>query len=303
MSAAFPEIEVLQGRATDVGGIPVLRHLPTRQLRTVGAWCFADEMGPVILTSTAGLGVGPHPHTGLQTVTWLLEGEVVHRDSLGSEELIRPGQVNLMTAGRGVVHAEESTGRQSHLHGIQLWIAQPESSRHGDADFAHHAELPGVEFRGAFGTVFAGRFAGVSAPTHHDTSLVGVDLQLTTEAVVLPLTAGDEHCLLLVEGAVEVDGQTVDAGRVVSLGSGRDEVTLRATETARVLLLGGEPVHEQLFMWWNFVGRSRDEIDAMYKAWRDGLDQFGEVDTELERIPAPRPPWEPMRVSTSGSAE
>ena len=303
MSESAPDVEVVQGRAAEVGGVPVLRHLPTRQLRTVGAWCFADEMGPIALTPDSGMDVGPHPHTGLQTVTWLFDGEVVHRDSLGSEELIRPGEVNLMTAGRGVVHAEESARRHGRLHGMQLWIAQPEQTRHGDADFAHHTELPIVESRAATMTVFAGDLGGVMAPTRHGTALVGADVRMSADTLSLALRPDHEYCLVLVDGPVVADGHPVQPGRVAWLGRGRDSLELSAPEGARMLLLGGEPLPEPVFMWWNFVARTRDEVALMYRAWRDGDARFGEVSTALARIPAPVPPWEPLRVSDPGATE
>ena len=159
-----PEVEVLPSRETTVGGVPVRRALPKRQRRTVGAWCFADHFGPVAAGGGAqDMQIGPHPHSGLHTVTWLVEGELVHRDSLGSEQPIRPGQLNLMTAGHGVAHAEESppalAGRQ---HGIQLWVAQPEATRHGPAAFEHHAELPRLDLGGAVATVLVGGLDGLA---------------------------------------------------------------------------------------------------------------------------------------------
>ena len=296
----LPAVTVVEPRVASVGGAPVRRHLPQRLLRTVGPWCFADELGPLEVTSAGGLDVGPHPHTGLQTATWLLEGELLHRDSLGSEQRIVPGQLNLMTAGRGIVHSEEAARRQGRLRAVQLWIAQPESARHGDPGFAHVADVPRVELPSASLTVLAWELLGERSASRHDTELVGVDAQLRAGTTEWPLTRGFEHALIVLDGAVEVEGQRVVAGSMAVLGVARDEVALRATAASRVMLLGGEPLGERLFMWWNFVGRSRDEVAAMHRAWRDGDDRFGPVDTALPRIPAPAPPWETLSASPPG---
>ena len=178
-------VEVLVGREAAVGETPVRRLLPRRTRRTVGAWCFVDHMGPLPPESPPG-GIGPHPHTGLHTVTWLVEGELLHRDSLGSEQTIRPGQLNLMTAGHGVSHAEEPTGRHQGLHGVQLWVAQPEATRHERPAFEHHEALPEVAFGAARATVLVGRLAGVASPARRDTDLIGVDLALPTGSAELP---------------------------------------------------------------------------------------------------------------------
>src|SRR3954469_19600454 len=167
-----PHLELLHSREAEVGAMRVRRALPRRAHRTVGAWCFADHFGPVVVTEEHGLDIGPHPHIGLQTVTWLLAGEARHRDGLGSDQVLRPGQLNLMTAGHGVAHAEEATGRyRGELHGIQLWVAQPEPTRHGPAGFEHHAALPEAAVDGARATVLVGEFAGQRSPARQDTAL------------------------------------------------------------------------------------------------------------------------------------
>src|SRR5690606_19665891 len=165
-----PTFEVTPSRAAMVDGQSVRRALPRKGRRTVGSWCFADHIGPSVVDGSPGLGIGPHPHIGLQTVTWLLSGEVLHRDSLGSEQLIRPGQLNLMSAGNGVAHSEESpAGAGGELHGIQLWVAQPERTRHGEPAFEHHASLPQVEQDSALVTVLVGEFGGVASQARRDT--------------------------------------------------------------------------------------------------------------------------------------
>ena len=290
-------VEVLDGREAQVGAFTVRRLLPTRPLRTVGAWCFADHMGPAEVTETSGLDVGPHPHTGLQTVTWLMAGEALHKDSLGSEQLIRPGQLNLMSAGRGIVHAEEATGSyRGSLHGVQLWVAQPDGERHGEPAFAHHAELPVVEHGTATATVLAGSFLGSTSPAAFVTDLLGLDAVLRPGATVLPLRPEFEHAVVALEGEVLVGGAIARPGQIASLGTGRSEVQVQARDDSRVLVLGGVPFPEQLFLWWNFVARSAEEVSGFYADWRDRGERFAPVDSALSRIPAPTPPWEPVRV-------
>jgi redox-sensitive bicupin YhaK (pirin superfamily) len=282
-----PVMDVIPSRQAQVGEHHVARALPTRGHRTVGAWCFADHMLP----STVPMRVGPHPHIGLQTVTWLVEGALLHTDSLGSEQLIRPGQLNLMTAGRGVVHAEEAPADGGRGHGIQLWVAQPEATRHGDAAFEHHAELPQAEVRGATATLLTGTFADVTSPARRDSDHVGVEIVTHGDEVMLPLEPGYEHGVVLLAGTVRIEDTVVTPGRLAYLGRQRNELTLDVLEPARLLLLGGVPFLEPLQMWWNFVARTREEIDDARAAWEAGDPRFGPVTTSLDRIPAPVPPW------------
>jgi redox-sensitive bicupin YhaK (pirin superfamily) len=286
---ASPAIELLPARRAEVGGIAVRRALPRRTRRTVGAWCFADRFGPA--SPPASLQVGPHPHIGLQTVTWLVAGEVVHRDSLGSEQRIRPGELNLMTAGHGVSHAEEQpTDEVGSLHGIQLWVAQPEATRLGEPAFEHHADLPHVEVGDGEATVLVGMMAGERSPARADTPLVGVDVDLPDGGrVVLPLHPGDEHGLVVLSGQVAVDGAAVEPGVLAYLGEGRDEVALTSDAPARAVVLGGEPFPEPIVMAWNFVARDRAEVDAAAADWNAGAARFGSVASDLARIPAPAP--------------
>ncbi len=291
--AAPPCLEVTESRTATVGDVTVRRALPRRGRRTVGAWCFADHMGPADVTESRGVDIGAHPHTGLQTVTWLLDGEVLHRDSLGSEQVVAPGQLNLMTAGHGVSHSEEATGRyRGRLEGVQLWVAQPAGSRSGEAAFEHHAALPAVALgRSGEATVLIGSFGGVDSPARHDTPLVGADLLLRAGVAVVPLRPEWEYALVVLRGAVGVAGTLVPPGRLAYLGTGRDELPLDAPEPARALLLGGEPFGEQVLMWWNFVARTREELDAAYASWAAGDERFGRVRSALPRIPAPPPYW------------
>jgi redox-sensitive bicupin YhaK (pirin superfamily) len=270
----------------------VRRVLPRRLRRTVGAWCFADHMGPHLVTEQHGVDIGPHPHIGLHTVTWLLDGEILHRDSLGSEQVIRPGQLNLMTAGHGVAHSEEATGSyRGRLHGMQLWVAQPESTRHDPPAFEHHAELPRVSVGSGDGTVIVGSFGDVTSPARADTPIVGVDGSLSPGASTWPLRADFEHAVVVTSGSVAVDGEIVVPGQLAYLGQGRDELTLLATDPSRVLLLGGTPFEEPVLMWWNYVARTRDEISAAAAQWNAADERFGVVASPLPRIDSPLPIW------------
>ena len=287
-----PSLEIEPGRQTMVGAMPVRRVLPRRPRRTVGAWCFADHMGPLDTVRAGSAGIGPHPHMGLQTVTWLLAGELLHLDSLGSEQLIRPGQLNLMTAGHGVAHAEEDPGRASELHGVQLWVAQPDSTRDGPPDFEHYDTLPEVELAGVTGSVIVGDFAGLVSPARRDTDHVGVDLTVRESGAVLPLRRDYEYALTVLEGSVQVEGRIVEPGVLAYLGIGREECQLDAGAASRVLLLGGVPFPETVLMWWNFVARTRDEVSEACRQWAAGDERFGTVGSALERIDVGPPPWE-----------
>jgi redox-sensitive bicupin YhaK (pirin superfamily) len=283
-------LEVTDGHAAEVGGVAVRRALPQRPRRTVGAWCFADHLGPA--PAGTRLAVGPHPHIGLQTVTWLVSGELLHRDSLGSEQPIRPGQLNLMTAGHGVSHSEEPVpGAADPLHGIQLWVAQPAATRDGEAAFEHHAELPAVEIGGCTATVLVGEVAGIRSPARADTDHLGADLVVPPGDHLLPLHPGAEHALVVLDGAVEVHGSDVVPGQLGYLGIGHDEVLLSSRRTTRVVLLGGTPFPEPVLMWWNYVARTRDEVTAAHRSWTDDDGRFGHVDSPLERIVVGPPPW------------
>ncbi|MBO3746050.1 pirin family protein [Streptosporangiaceae bacterium NEAU-GS5] len=268
-----PARDILTGHEVALGGprgMLVTRTLPNRARRMVGAWCFADHYGP----AGQAMRVAPHPHTGLQTVTWLVEGQVRHRDSLGSDQLVRPGQLNLMTAGRGIAHAEESpalgdagdTGDAADtvLHGVQLWVALPDATRHQAPAFDHHADLPVVEVPGARATVIMGALDGAVSPAAAHTPILGAEI-LVSGPATLPLEEGFEHAALVLSGAVEVDGTALRPGPLLYLGIGRS--SLRLGGEGRVLLLGGEPFEEEIVMWWNFVGRTHDEILTFRKEW------------------------------------
>ncbi len=258
----------------------------------MGPWCFVDHVGPVRAQPGGAFGVGPHPHLGLQTVTWLVAGELLHLDSLGSEQLIRPGQLNLMTAGHGVSHAEEDPARAEEIHAVQLWVAQPAGTRNGPGAFEHHAELPRVELDRAEGTVLVGGFGGLDSPARRDTELMGVELTLRGPGTEVPLRFDYEHALVVLQGRVTVDGVALEPGVLAYLGQGREQCRLEVAHPARALLLGGVPFPEPILMWWNFVGRSRRELSEAWRQWTADDGRFGHVVSSLRRLQVGRPPWE-----------
>lgn len=283
---------VTESRVATVGGLEVRRALPSRGRRTVGAWCFADHYGP----AKEAADIGPHPHMGLQTVSWLLTGELLHLDSLGTEQTIKPGQLNLMTAGQGISHAEEATPQYKGLmHGIQLWVAQPGATRDGDAAFEHHGDLPVADGGAGEATVLVGDFAGLSSPARRDTEHVGIDLSLRAGPATLEIDPAYEYALIVFEGSVSVGGAAITPGRLAYFGMGRDELALIGP--GRGLLLGGVPFPDELVMWWNFVARSKDEIEAAQRDWSTDSGRFGEVESHLKRVEVGPPPW---RASANG---
>ncbi|SNY40745.1 hypothetical protein SAMN05421748_10676 [Paractinoplanes atraurantiacus] len=280
-------------------GFAVTRLLPAKGRRMVGAWCFLDAYGPVDISGTPGMRVAPHPHTGLQTVTWLLSGEVLHRDILGSVQEIRPGQLNLMTAGRGIAHSEETPAEHSPvLHGVQLWVALPHAVRDMAPAFAHHADLPVVDLNKGTVTVLMGTFEGVTSPAATHTPLIGAELAITGE-IDLPLDPTFEYAFLTLDGAPTVDGTTLKPGPLLYAGEGRRSVRLATSSPSRLLLLGGEPFDERLVMWWNFVARDHDEIVQMRADWADHTPRFGEVHG-YDGPPLPAPPMPITRLVPRG---
>lgn len=284
-------VEVSDAREATVGATHVRRALPQRTRRTVGPWCFADHFGPLEVADDVAFEVGPHPHMGLATVTWLRAGELVHHDSLGSEQPIRAGELNLMTAGRGISHSEENGGHyRGEVEGIQLWLALPEATRDGVARFTHHSDLPRVEVGDAEATVVVGSFAGATSPAVVDWPTAGVDLALNGDAVV-PLGPAWEYAIVVMAGAASVGDATLVPGKLGYLGAGRDELQISSNEGSRLMLLGGQPFESPIVMWWNFVARSTEELEAAYRSWLADDERFGTVASQLARIPAPAPYW------------
>ena len=296
-------IQVLGSREVPLGGpraMPVRRTLPQRERSLIGAWCFADHYGPDDVGNTGGMNVPPHPHTGLQTVSWLFTGEIEHRDSIGSHAMVRPGELNLMTAGRGIAHSEVSTPQTRILHGAQLWVALPASAQDADPAFETYAPDP-VELDGATVRVFLGSTAGSTSPVRTFTPLLGAEILLEPGAdVTLDIQRGFEVGVLVDEGEVQLRGTTVRWAELGYQPPGESLVALRNTggTRARLLLLGGEPLGEQVIMWWNFLGRSHEDIVGYRREWQSELrgsapadPRFGTVEGyDGDPLPAPELP-------------
>jgi len=287
---------LLEAREVPLGGVramSVRRALPQRDLPLVGAWCFLDRFGPQVTR----MRVEPHPHIGLQTVTWPFVGEVRHRDTVGSDVVVRRGALNLMTSGAGIAHSEYSVGEDAApLDALQLWVALPEARRHGIPAFEQHEDLPVVVLRASDGgadgeaTVVLGEFAGATSPASVYTPIVGAELRLPADShVTLPLNPAWEHALMGIEGEVTVARETtIDAEHLLYLGIRRESVDIETDAGATLFLLGGEPFEDDIVMWWNFVGRSHDEIVEARDAWETAAARFGHVVGHgAERIPAP----------------
>ncbi len=268
-------MEVLTPRDVPLGGLramTVRRTLPQRQRSLIGAWCFLDHYGPDDVDSAEGMVVPPHPHTGLQTVSWLFTGEIEHRDSAGHHATVRPGELNLMTAGRGISHSEYSTPRTTTLHGAQLWLALPDGDRQVDPTFEHFAPEP-RNGEGWGARVFIGSLLGSTSPVTTYSPLLGAELTLDPGTTLrVPVDPTYELGVLVDTGGVTVDGKPLAAHELGFIEPGADSIELSATEPTRLLLLGGPPFGEQIVMWWNYIGRDHDEVVAYRAEWEVLLD-------------------------------
>jgi redox-sensitive bicupin YhaK (pirin superfamily) len=296
-TAPAADFLLLEPREVPLGGpraLPVRRTLPQRNRSLIGAWCFLDSYGP----ETKPMVVPPHPHIGLSTVSWLFSGEIEHRDSSGAHAFVRPGEMNLMTAGRGIQHSEVSTPRSQVLHGAQLWLALP-AAQMGIEPFFQHYAPEAVTVGGATVRVFIGDLFGSSSTATVFSPLVGAQLDLEADAAIeIPVDASFEHGVLLDNGAVEVNGRTLPRAHLGYLPPGSDSIRLKAATRSRVLLIGGEPLGEQIVMWWNFLGRSHEEIVESRRDWTREIAtpelahrRFGTISDEtLPPLPAPALP-------------
>ncbi len=268
----------LASRSTKLGDLPISRALPLRERRMVGPWCFLDRFGPLSFTSGKPMFVPPHPHIGLQTVTYLLAGEVLHTDSLGSQALLRPGGVNVMTAGHAIAHAEETPENNSGiLNGVQLWTALPETDRHINPGFVHINQVPCIETDSASIQVFAGTYAGQTCPAPYYSQIIGLDVAINPNSrIELTLQPEYEHAIILLEGDCTYWGTALDDETLYYLGTNRQSITLSSHQGSRVLVIGGLPFTEKILMWWNFVARKQDEIAQARTDWEAHL-RFGEV--------------------------
>ncbi len=302
MSIRNPPI-AYPGKDIALGDLTVLRALPVRGRRMIGPWCFLDRFGPLSFTEGKPMDVAPHPHIGLQTVSWLLDGEIAHDDSLNSQAVLRPGGVNVMTSGHAISHAERTprdhTGK---LNGVQLWTALPESRRHGAPAFQHIPEVPVTESPAGRVHVFAGTIDGAASTADHFSPIVGAEIQVHRgHDLALPLDPAFEHALLVLDGDVTLEGQPLEPRLLYAMDTGRTELALSSPTGARVLLIGGAPFGETILMWWNFVARTPDEIRDARDDWESHR-RFGEVTAyEGPRLSAPDvlrlatpPPANPM---------
>ncbi|WP_354437884.1 pirin family protein [Marmoricola sp. OAE513] len=289
-------MESLRPREVPLGGLramTVRRTLPQRQRTLIGAWCFVDHYGPDAVGPHGGMVVPPHPHTGLQTVSWLFSGEIEHRDSAGFKALVRPGEVNLMTAGRGISHSEYSSPGTSLLHGAQLWLALPDAHRHTAPNFEHFTPQP-VNGNGWQARVFLGSLLGTRSPVRTFSPLVGAELRMRAGTTLrIPVDPGFEHGILLDTGAVTVDGKPLELNDLGYLAPRGDDIEIVAQEDSLLLVLGGEPFGEKIVMWWNFIGRDHDEVVEYREQWQSLVesgrsDRFSLPSADLmPPIPAP----------------
>lgn len=276
-------------RLTTRTGIEVRRTIPHRALKTIGAWCFMDHFGPT--RQTDGMVVAAHPHTGLQTVTWLFEGEIEHRDSIGSVQVIRPGQLNLMTAGHGISHSELSMPTSGNLHAVQMWVALPKQVIDVAPAFEHQDDLPQVELPGLKARILVGEFMGEKSPTTRFSELVGVELTLEPGNHVLELNPAFEQGLMLAEGELQVNGEELPMSALKYLSTGEVKVSLAVTKPSKLMLVGGLPFPEKILMWWNFMGRTHDDILIAREQWNSRGERFGEFEDRIGGwIPAPELP-------------
>jgi redox-sensitive bicupin YhaK (pirin superfamily) len=281
---------VIVPRPRDLGGFEVRRVLPSSEQRSVGPFVFFDQMGPASFDPGRGIDVRPHPHIGLATITYLFAGTIIHRDSLGTVQPIEPGEVNWMTAGRGIVHSERSDielrkARQK-LYGIQIWVALPKPHEETAPDFNHYAasSLPRLEGDGKSVRVIAGSIFGKTSPVKAFSPLFYADAAVNPGASLVLSDEHDERAIYLLEGKLEIAGQFFEAGQLLVFSPG-DEVVIEAVSAARLLLLGGDPLDGPRHVWWNFVSSSRERIEAAKADWK--ASRFPAVPGDNEFIPLP----------------
>ena len=277
-SPITPPIALTAREAILGEGMNIRRLLPHRQQRMIGAWCFFDHAGPADVSQGAGVRVGPHPHTGLQTFSWMIEGEILHRDSLGVKQLLTQGQVNLMTAGRGISHSEESpTERSPKLQLAQFWIALPNDKRFIDPAFEHYPDLPKIELEHTTITVLVGNLLEKTSPVQVHSPLLGADITTRAASTLsLPLNPHFEYGIAVLTGHARVEDQSLDTGTLLYLGQDRTDIEIDITEASQIILIGGEPFAEEIMLYWNFVARNKAEVVEYIRLWNES-DHFGTV--------------------------
>lgn len=296
-SLGLSSIEVKPGRAANIGELNILRVLPTKRRRTIGPWCFVDLMSPDDVERPPPIEIGPHPHIGLATVTWLFGGLVLHSDSLGTEQTIRPGELNLMTAGIGIAHAEEgieteATAETGGVMGVQMWLAQPDQTRNGDSMFQHLEDLPEVDLDNGVARLLVGRYGSETSSAEFEHPAIGLDVTIL-QRTVITTEPGFEYGITPVDRPVKVEDAIVEPGSIAFVPAGYDSLHLETRGgRGRLMVLGGLPLGEEVRMWWNFVARTEDEITTAWMDWENrNSERFAEVPSSLTRMDAPRPPW------------
>lgn len=295
MSAHQPAatIERIVARKGSLGeGMEIARALPTKERRMVGAWCFLDHVGPIAFAPGVGLHVGAHPHTRLQTFTWMIEGEVLHRDSLGYEQVLRAGQVNLMTAGYGISHTEDSVRDGERLHAAQLWIALPDDVADQAPAFDHYPQVPQWQAQGCGWSLMAGSYGEYAAPTKLYSQLLGLEvLAGSAGSVHLDLQADFEYGLLALTGGFTVSGESFGKDELAYLAPGRAELEVQLQPNTRLFVIGGVPFTDPVSIWWNFLGQDLASIRGYCAQWEAGDARFGQVkEGEHRRLVAPQLP-------------
>ena len=286
-------------KLTTRSGIDIQRTLPHRYIRTIGAWCFVDHFGPT--TQENAMSVAAHPHVGLQTVSWLFAGEVEHRDSLGSIQVIHPGEINLMTAGHGVAHSELSATSAQFMHGVQLWTVLPESARDGAAYFDHYNDLPVFSDSGLHIRLFVGELLGQKSPARIFTEMLGAEIDFADGSNInLNLREDFEYGVLLVDGDLAINGESLPLAHIFYQSSGATQLSFTSQHGAKIVLLGGIPFDEEIVMWWNFIGRTHEEIEEMRNDWESQSSRFAHFEDQIHgRIPAPAMPN--LRLTARGN--
>lgn len=286
-------------RSAEIGrGTVIKRALPSRQKRMIGAWCFLDHAGPVTFPQGDGLDVGPHPHIGLQTFTWMIEGTMMHTDSIGSKQLIRPKQVNLMTAGYGISHTEVAPDTETRMHAAQLWIALPDDKINMAPQFDHYPVLPVVEKDNIEFTVLVGEFMDTVSPVQVHTELLGIDFFAKEQTKTrIPLNPKFEYGFMALEGNAIVNGHELNSDNMVVLEPGISQIDVELPKGSRLLLIGGEPFESPILLWWNLVGRTQEELKTATEQWINQDARFGTIpDYDGPRLEAPAFP-DKMRPS------
>lgn len=291
--STFPPVQRITARKGSLGeGMEIARALPTKERRMIGAWCFLDHLGPLQFAPDGGLHVGAHPHTRLQTFTWMIEGEVMHRDSLGSEQVVRPQQVNLMTAGYGISHTEDSLTPGGRIHAAQLWIALPDAVADQPPAFAHYAQVPQWQAQGCAWSLMAGSYGAHTAPTALHSPLIGLDVLAEAAATVtLELQTDFEYGLMALTGGFALEGEAFVHDELAYLAPGRTQLVLQLQAGTRLLVVGGTPFTDKVTVWWNFLGKDLQAIREYRAQWEARDARFGTVEGgEHRRLAAPQVP-------------